>query len=52
MPADVRQDWRPYTLGHWIYTNEYGWYWTSAPDEAGWGLITCYYGQRRGAASP
>ena len=43
-PRSIRQDWRPYTLGHWVYTNDYGWYWASAPEEAGWGLITFHYG--------
>ncbi|TIR49442.1 MAG: hypothetical protein E5X26_04760, partial [Mesorhizobium sp.] len=24
VPVDVPDDWRPYTLGHWVYTEEYG----------------------------
>jgi hypothetical protein len=29
LPGNVREDWRPYTVGHWVYTDEYGWYWDS-----------------------
>jgi Family of unknown function (DUF6600) len=29
LPQDVSEDWRPYTVGHWINTKEYGWYWES-----------------------
>jgi hypothetical protein len=29
LPGNVRDDWRPYTVGHWVYTDEYGWYWDS-----------------------
>jgi hypothetical protein len=29
IPSEVSEDWRPYTVGHWIYTDEYGWYWQS-----------------------
>lgn len=41
-PADVSADWRPYEFGHWVYTDEWGWYWVS--DEA-WGWITYHYGR-------
>ena len=26
---DRSENWRPYTVGHWVYTDEYGWYWHS-----------------------
>ncbi len=29
LPTRVSETWRPYTVGHWIYTDEYGWYWDS-----------------------
>ncbi len=29
LPRAVGPDWRPFTVGNWIYTNEYGWYWDS-----------------------
>ena len=29
LPDTVSENWRPYTVGHWIYTDEYGWYWDS-----------------------
>ena len=45
IPAQVSPDWRPYTLGHWVYASDYGWYWASAAEEAGWGLITYDYGR-------
>ena len=28
--------WRPYSRGHWVWTEEYGWYWVS-DEEWGWG---------------
>ncbi|MBN2143618.1 MAG: hypothetical protein JW774_03245 [Candidatus Aureabacteria bacterium] len=36
----VRHGWRPYTYGHWIYT-DFGWMWIS--DEE-WGWIPFHYG--------
>jgi hypothetical protein len=35
-PNDVDPDWRPYTRGHWVYTDEDGWLWV-ADEEWGWG---------------
>jgi uncharacterized protein DUF6600 len=29
LPEDVSPRWRPYTIGRWTYTDEYGWYWDS-----------------------
>lgn len=29
VPADVGPDWSPYTNGHWVYTEQYGWYFES-----------------------
>lgn len=29
LPGDVSPRWRPYTVGRWTYTDEYGWYWDS-----------------------
>lgn len=42
VPANVHQDWRPYTRGRWVYTDEWGWYWVS---EDPWGWITDHYGR-------
>lgn len=42
VPAGVGRDWRPYTQGHWAYTNDYGWYWVS--DEP-FGWATYHYGR-------
>ena len=40
-PLDVRQDWRPYTVGRWVWTDD-GWYWLS--DEP-WGWASYHYGR-------
>jgi hypothetical protein len=42
IPRDARGDWRPYTRGHWVYTEEWGWYWIA--DEE-WGWIPYHYGR-------
>ena len=41
-PSDVDDDWRPYTRGHWVHTEEHGWLWAS--DEP-WGWATYHYGR-------
>jgi hypothetical protein len=38
-------DWRPYTRGRWIYTDEWGWYWDVGAEEADWGWVTYHYGR-------
>jgi hypothetical protein len=35
-------NWRPYTIGHWVNTEEHGWYWNS---EEPWGWATYHYGR-------
>src|ERR1700686_888430 len=40
VPAHRSHNWRPYTVGHWVYTETYGWYWVEAVEEADWGWIT------------
>ncbi len=40
-PTQVVQTWRPYTVGHWVWT-DYGWTWAS---EEPWGDATCHYGR-------
>lgn len=37
---DADRDWRPFTYGHWVYSND-GWMWDS--DEP-FGWIVCHYG--------
>jgi hypothetical protein len=39
-PARVEVSWRPYTFGHWVWT-DYGWYWIS--DEP-WAWACYHYG--------
>jgi hypothetical protein len=41
VPANVGQGWRPYTYGHWMYT-DYGWTWASY-EPYGW--ATYHYGR-------
>lgn len=40
-PAGVDPEWRPYTDGHWVWTDD-GWYWAS--DEP-WAWATYHYGR-------
>lgn len=42
---DVDRNWRPYTVGRWVHTDEWGWYWVSADEEADWGWIFFHYGR-------
>jgi hypothetical protein len=41
-PNQRPSDWQPYRLGHWVYTDEWGWYWDSEED---FGWITYHYGR-------
>jgi len=43
MQQDQDPNWRPYTVGHWVFTDEYGWTWAS--DESGWGDVVYHYGR-------
>ena len=45
LPDQVSGDWRPYSHGHWVYTDEWGWYWDVASEEADWGWVTYHYGR-------
>jgi hypothetical protein len=45
LPANRPRDWRPYTLGRWAYTDDWGWYWVSDDAEASWGWVTYHYGR-------
>jgi hypothetical protein len=40
-PAYVDQGWRPYSSGHWVWTDD-GWYWES---EEPWAWATYHYGR-------
>ena len=42
IPSQVAPDWSPYTNGHWIYTDRYGWYFVSDEPFAG---IVYHYGR-------
>jgi hypothetical protein len=45
VPFERSRGWRPYTYGRWVYTEEWGWYWASDPEEEDWGWITYHYGR-------
>lgn len=45
IPARVGRDWQPYTVGNWVYSEDYGWYWISDSSEAEWGWIAYHYGR-------
>ncbi len=45
VPANLPRDWRPYEYGHWVYTDEWGWFWVSDPEEEDWGWVTFHYGR-------
>jgi len=45
VPAGVPPEWRPYAYGHWVYTDEWGWYWVSDDVEADWGWVVYQYGR-------
>jgi hypothetical protein len=38
-PHNVAPDWRPYFIGHWAFTDDYGWFWVS-DEPFGW---CCYH---------
>lgn len=42
VPRDIAADWRPYTIGHWVYTKKHGWYWAS-DEPFGWAVY--HYGR-------
>jgi hypothetical protein len=44
-PANRPRDWRPYTVGRWAYTDDWGWYWISDEPEAQWGWVAYHYGR-------
>jgi hypothetical protein len=39
---DVDDDWRPYSRGYWVFTDDHGWYWES---EEPWGWAVFHYGR-------
>lgn len=45
VPFERQRGWRPYTVGHWVYTDEWGWFWVSDDDEEDWGWIAFHYGR-------
>ncbi|MEI7806126.1 MAG: DUF6600 domain-containing protein [Hyphomicrobiales bacterium] len=44
-PARRTREWRPYTVGSWVYTDEWGWYWVSEDEEEDFGWIVYHYGR-------
>ncbi|MBL8259406.1 MAG: hypothetical protein JNM60_06335 [Candidatus Competibacteraceae bacterium] len=39
---EVSRNWRPYTIGYWIFTDDYGWTWVS---DDPWGSLPFHYGR-------
>ena len=44
-PSNQPRDWQPYTVGHWVFTDDWGWYWIEDQSEAVWGIVTYHYGR-------
>jgi hypothetical protein len=44
-PTNRPRDWRPYTVGRWVYTDDWGWYWIADDVEASWGSVAYHYGR-------
>lgn len=42
IPNNIPADWRPYTDGRWVWTDEYGWTWVSDYE---WGWAPFHYGR-------
>ena len=45
VPRGVPRGWRPYEYGHWVLTDEWGWFWVSDAPEDEWGWIAFHYGR-------
>ncbi|MFZ0845282.1 MAG: DUF6600 domain-containing protein, partial [Pseudolabrys sp.] len=45
VPDQRPRGWQPYSVGHWVYTDDWGWFWVSDNDEADWGWVTYHYGR-------
>ncbi len=45
VPFNRPREWRPYTYGRWVYTDDWGWYWISDDEEAHWGWVAYHYGR-------
>jgi hypothetical protein len=45
VPDQRPRGWRPYSVGHWVFTDDWGWFWVSDDDEADWGWVTYHYGR-------
>ena len=41
----ITPHWRPYTVGRWIYTDDWGWYWVAGDSEGQWGWVVYHYGR-------
>jgi FecR protein len=42
VPTQVDREWAPYSAGHWIYQEPWGWTWD---DDAPWGFAPFHYGR-------
>src|SRR5882672_9849816 len=39
VPTGLPPGWHPYENGHWVYTDDWGWYWVSEGQEEDWGWV-------------
>lgn len=44
-PTDVPRDWRPYSRGHFAYSDDGGYVWIADPAENDWGWACYHYGR-------
>jgi len=44
-PGRIAKGWRPYTVGRWVYTDRWGWFWNASQAEADWGWVVYHYGR-------
>jgi hypothetical protein len=45
VPDNLPRGWRPYSIGRWVYTDDWGWYWASDEAEDAWGWVAYHYGR-------
>jgi hypothetical protein len=44
-PGRIAKGWRPYTVGRWVYTDRWGWFWNADQAEGDWGWVVYHYGR-------
>lgn len=44
-PGRIAKGWRPYTVGRWVFTDRWGWFWNADQAESDWGWVVYHYGR-------